>query len=125
MYSWQSSMTPDLLASFEFPAAKIPAVVEVIRTHQPAYEPATIEGRIVRDADILEQLGAIAVLRTVCKVGRDTRFETFTEALNSLKKSLATLPAQLHLVTSRRLAKPKIHALKNFIESAEQESMNL
>ncbi len=32
------------------------------------------EGTLLRDADILEQLGAIAVLRTVSKVGRDTRF---------------------------------------------------
>jgi HD superfamily phosphodiesterase len=51
---------PDLLTSFGFPAAKIPAAVEIIRTHQPAHEPATIAGRIVRDADIFEQLGAIA-----------------------------------------------------------------
>src|ERR1700722_15954918 len=64
---------PDILRGFDFPAAKIPAVVEAIRTHQPSFEPRTIEGIIVRDGDILEQLGAIGVLRTVCKVGRDTR----------------------------------------------------
>jgi hypothetical protein len=68
--------------------------------------------------------GAMAVLRTVCKVGRDTRFTTFTDAMNSLRKSLATLPAQLRLETARRLAVPKIAALERFIDSVDTESMN-
>jgi uncharacterized protein len=114
---------PELLRGFNFPEAKIAAVVEAIRTHQPAFDPATIEGMILRDADILEQLGAIAVLRTVCKVGRDTRFSTFTDALNSLRRSLAILPAELRLETARRLAEPKIAVLRAFIESVDAESM--
>lgn len=113
---------PELLKTFGFPEAKIPAVVEAIRTHQPAFEPTAIEGLILRDADILEQLGAAGVLRTVCKVGRDTRFPTFDEALNSLRKSLSTLPAQLRLAAAQRLAEPRIAALKSFLEAAEAES---
>jgi len=112
---------PALLEGFGFPSAKIPAVVEAIRTHQPAFEPITIEGLILRDADILEQLGAVGVLRTVCKVGRDTRFGTFDDALISLRKALATLPAQIRLETTRRLAQPKIAALLSFLEAAEAE----
>src|SRR4051794_19976649 len=48
---------PDLLRDIGFPELKIPGVVEAIRTHQPANEPNSLEGIIVRDADILEQLG--------------------------------------------------------------------
>jgi uncharacterized protein len=114
--------TPDLLRSFGFPEEKIEAVVEAIRTHQPAFEPTTIEGLIIRDADILEQLGAIAVLRTVCKIGRDTRFTEFEDALGSLRKALDTLPAQLKMEGARRLAEPKIEALRTFLVSAESES---
>ncbi len=117
----QCAKAPELLIGFGFSEAKIPAVVEAIRTHQPQAEPATIEGLIMRDADILEQLGTIAVLRTVCKIGRDTRFETFDEALNSLRKSLETLPAQLRLETSRTLARPKIQVLELFLAAAESE----
>jgi uncharacterized protein len=113
---------PDLLRGFDFPESKIGAVVEAIRTHQPAGDPTTIEGQILRDADILEQLGAIAVLRTVCKIGRDTRFATFADALKSLRKSLETLPAQLSLETSKRLAKSKIQTLHYFLEAAECEA---
>ncbi len=112
----------DILRAYSFPSDKIPAVVEAIRTHQPSFEPQTIEGTIVRDADILEQLGAIAVLRTVSKVGRDTRFSLFTEAVNSLLRNLKTLPDQIRLETARKLAQPKIEALRAFLEAVDTES---
>jgi len=113
---------PALLARFGFPSEKIPAVVEAIRTHQPAFTPQTIEGKILRDADILEQLGAIGILRTVCKVGRDTRFEDFTSAVRSLEKALAELPSKLLLETGKRLAQPRIHLLRDFLENAMSEA---
>src|SRR5438067_1193033 len=47
---------PSLLRSFGFPEEKIAKVVEAIRTHQPSSQPETVEGVVLRDADILEQL---------------------------------------------------------------------
>ena len=115
------SRAPELLASFGFPPAKIDAAVEAIRTHQPGGNPLSMEGILLRDADILEQLGAIAILRTVSKVGRDTRFPRFTEAVANLKKSLATLPAMIRLESTRELAGPKIAALEAFLTAVEAE----
>jgi uncharacterized protein len=113
---------PGVLRSLGFPESRIAAVVEAIRTHQPAFDPVTIEGLIVRDADILEQLGAVAVLRTVSKVGRDTRFVSFDDAVRSLRKSLETLPAQIQLESTRRLAEPKIAFLREFLAAADREA---
>lgn len=113
---------PQILAEAGFPPAKIPAVLNAIREHQPKDEPSTIEATILRDADILEQLGAIGILRTVAKVGRDTRFATFTDATASLQKSLLTLPEKIRLENTKRLAEPRIAALRNFLESAASES---
>jgi len=121
--AYAARRAPELLEAFGFPPSKIPAVVEAIRTHQPAFDPLTIEGLILRDADILEQLGAVGVLRTVCKVGRDTRFTTFDDALVALRKALATLPGQIRLETTRRLAEPKIEMLRSFLEAAEAEGV--
>jgi uncharacterized protein len=114
--------SPAILESAGFPADKIPAVLEAMRTHQPNADPATMEGVILRDADILEQLGAIGILRTVCKVGRDTRFSTFTDAVDSLRRSLDRLPSQLRLETARALSAPKVTILRNFLDAVEKES---
>jgi len=114
--------TPDLLRGFGFPPEKIPAVVEAIRTHLPSGQPTSFEGRLMRDADILEQLGAVGILRTVSKVGRDTRFVRFGDALRVLRQNLETLPSQLQLASTQRLAEPRMLVLKSFFESAETEA---
>ena len=113
---------PALLTEFCFPQDKIPAVLEVIRTHQPHDRPLTVEATIARDADILEQLGAIGITRTLAKLGSDTRFETFTEAHTALKKHLTALPSQLQLETSKALAAPRIATMQTFLDALESEA---
>lgn len=113
--------TPELLTQFGFPAEKIPAVVEAIRTHQPHLAPATLEGHLLREADMLEQLGAVVVLRTACKIGRDTRFHTFPDALRTMRKNLETLPGLLALPVAQKLAEPRVAVLRAFLAAAEAE----
>jgi uncharacterized protein len=113
---------PAILTESGFPPEKIHAVLEVIRTHQPQDTPLTLEATIARDADILEQLGAIGITRTLAKLGSDTRFHTFTDALRAIKKHLATLPTQLRLETSKALAIPRIATMQSFIASLESEA---
>jgi uncharacterized protein len=113
---------PAVLAESGFPKEKIPAVLEVIRTHQPQDTPLTLEATIARDADILEQLGAIGITRTLAKLGSDTRFHTFTDALHALKKQLETLPSKLHLEASKALAAPRIILMQSFIAALEAEA---
>jgi uncharacterized protein len=113
--------TPALLDKFGFPRNKIAAVVEAIRTHQPSAEPTTFEGIVLRDADILEQLGAISILRTVSKVGRDTRFVLFSDALRVLRRNTDELSAKMRLDITRRLAHARIEALKAFLAASEME----
>jgi uncharacterized protein len=114
---------PDLLGAMDFPAEKVGAVVEAIRTHQPGAHPTSIEGIILRDADILEQLGAIGILRALCKIGRDTRFPAFAPAVETLRKAHATLPAQIRLDTTRALAQKKIEILGAFLAAVDREAL--
>jgi len=123
MIAYAVERVPALLKGFGFPAEKIPAVIEVIREHQPHANPTSPESTIVRDADILEQLGATGILRTVCKIGRDTRFIIFPDALRVLQKNLETLPGQLSLPISRKLAQPRLRLLKSFLEEAKSEGI--
>jgi uncharacterized protein len=113
---------PALLRQFGFPADKIPAVLEIIRTHLPAAKPTSWEGTLMRDADILEQLGAIGILRFAGKTGRDTRFVRFGDALRVLRRNAEQLPAQLQLDAARRLAEPRLKVLKAFLAAAEAEA---
>ena len=120
--SYAIRQSPSILTSVGFPADKIDGVLETIRTHQPKDSPTTAEGTILRDADMLEQLGAVSVLRTGSKVGRDTRFVTFDDVEVSLKRQLDQFPALLRLEPSRRLAVPRIEALRRFLEAMRAES---
>ena len=113
---------PGLLKAFGFPEQKIPAVVEVIANHLPSASPASLEGVLLRDADILEQLGAVGILRNVSKVGRDTRFHTFSDALAVLRRNASELPGQLALPQARRLAEERLRVMETFLASAEEES---
>jgi uncharacterized protein len=115
---------PRILGETGFPTTKVAMVVETIRTHQPHYNPTSVEGAILRDADILEQLGAIGILRVVAKIGRDTRYPTFTDAVATLRKSLAELPQMLRLETAKALARPRIHLLQTFLQELDSEVHN-
>jgi uncharacterized protein len=120
--AYTCTQAPAILASLNFPAEKIPAVLEAIREHQPQDIPTTPEAPLLRDADILEQLGAIGILRTAAKLGSDTRFHTFADARTSLHRALATLPAHIRLEATRQLAAPRIAALQAFLTALEAEA---
>ena len=114
-----------LLLEAGFPEAGIPAVLECIRTHEAHGEPTTAEGTILRDADLLEQLGAVAVMRTVAKIAQDTRFITFADAAASLRRSLENVPGQIRLPYSKAIAGPRIDALRAFLDALDAESNGL
>ncbi len=120
--SYTVEKAPGILNDAGYPPEKIAAVLEVIQTHQPHDVPATREAVILRDADILEQLGAIGILRAVAKVGRDTRYPTFTPAVAFLQRNLDTLPAQIRLESTRRLAAPRIELLRSFLAGVADET---
>jgi len=113
---------PALLKQFRFPQEKLPAVIEVIRTHLPSANPTSFEGTLLRDADILEQLGAVGIMRSFVKVGRDTRFIVFGDVLRVLRRNADELPAKLKLESARTLAQARIKLLRDFLEAAATET---
>jgi uncharacterized protein len=114
--------TRELLKGWGFPLEKLAEVEEAIRTHQAKDEPEIAEAILLRDADILEQLGAIGILRAVVKVGRDTRYETFSSVIPVLRRALEDLPSQLRLSASKDLAGPRVEFIRLFITSIEEEA---
>jgi uncharacterized protein len=119
------AQTPGILRRFGFPESKIPAVLDAIRTHMPKDDPTSFEAVLLRDADILEQLGAVAILRTVSKVGRDTRFIRFSDALRVLHQNAENLPGVLRLQTARNRAVARVEFLRSFLAATEAEGNGL
>jgi uncharacterized protein len=81
-----------------------------------------IEAILLRDADILEQLGAIGALRALAKIGRDTRYPTFSSVLPVLRRAVDQLPGKLRLSRARSLAEPRVALLRTLIASIEEEA---
>jgi uncharacterized protein len=121
MIGYAVKRVPALLKQFGFPEEKTPLVIDIIREHQPAGNPTQIEGVIIRDADILEQLGAVGIMRTVSKIGRDTRFQSFPDPLRVLQKNADNLYGHLRLPASRELARPRLQLLQDFLQAAKAE----
>lgn len=120
--TYAMKQAPAVLLQTGFPTTKVADVVEAIRTHQPHLRPISLEGMILRDADILEQLGAIGIVRVTAKIGRDTRYPTFTAAARTLRKGLAELPDALYLDTAKILARPRIALLETFLKELDEEA---
>ena len=116
------SRARELLAGWGFPPEKLNGVAKAIRTHQPKDNPTIPEAVILRDADILEQLGAMGALRALVKVGRDTRYSTFSSVLPVLRNAVENLPGQLRLASARALAEPRIEVLRLFLAAIESEA---
>lgn len=119
------ALTRKLLTQWGFPAEKLEGVAEAIRTHQPQDNPQQIEAVLLRDADILEQLGAIGALRAVVKVGRDTRYATFSSVLPVIRNAVNLLPDKLRLKSAQSLAVPRVELLRSLIFAIEDEAGSL
>ena len=112
----------ELLVGWGFPAEKLDAVAEAIKTHQPQDEPVSMEAVLLRDADILEQLGAVGALRALVKIGRDTRFPTYTSVMPVLRRAAEELPGKLRLNAAKELAGPRVEFLKFLLARIEEEA---
>jgi uncharacterized protein len=117
--------TRELLGGWGFPAEKLEGVAEAIRTHQPGDEPVEMEAILLRDADILEQLGAVGALRALGKVGRDTRYPTFTAVVPVMQRAVERLPGKLRLASAQALAAPRVEVLRSLIAAIESEAGDL
>jgi uncharacterized protein len=115
----------ELLTGWGFPEAKLDAVAEAIRKHQAKDDPTTVEGTLLRDADILEQLGATGILRAVVKVGRDTRYPNFSSILPILEHAVDHLVNQTRLIRSKPMAQSRAEMLRSFLAAVHDEAGDL
>jgi uncharacterized protein len=115
----------ELLLEWGFPMEKLDGVEAAIRYHQAKDEPTTVEGMLIRDADILEQLGAIGVLRATVKVGRDSRYANFSSIVPVLRDAVNQLANQTRLTSSKAMAQSRVEVLRSFLDALHDEAGDL
>ncbi|MDB9944428.1 HD domain-containing protein [bacterium] len=120
-----AELTKQILESHtDFPKEKIPLVMEVIErcSFNKTEEPATLEGKILRDADKLEATGAVSIMRTFSSGGQMGRPLYNREDPFAENRSVDAKSQSLDLFYERLLiAKDRMYT-KTAIEIADQRT---
>ena len=77
---------------------------------------------ILRDADILEQLGAIGILRAVSQGRARYAVSHIHRRCGIAAQGAGDAPGQIRLEDARESARPKIDALQAFLQAVDRES---
>ncbi|MGA8088832.1 MAG: HD domain-containing protein [Terracidiphilus sp.] len=112
----------ELLTEWGFPPEKLDGVEAAIRYHRATDKPTTVEGMLIRDADILEQLGAIGILRAAVKVGRDSRYPNFSSIVPVLSNAVNHLANETRLIGSKPMAESRARMLRSFLDAIYHEA---
>ncbi|MGB7876266.1 MAG: HD domain-containing protein [Anaerolineales bacterium] len=100
-----------------FPAAVKSKVLECIREHHKGQSDMSIEAILLRDADVLDFLGVVGVLRDFSKNPGDLR-----KGYETTKKRRERLPKTLYLEKSKELAQARIRQMDKFLAIFEMDS---
>jgi uncharacterized protein len=112
----------EMLRRWGFPEEKLAAVAEAIRTHQPKDKAVSAEAIVLRDADILEQLGAVGAFRALVKVGRDSRYSIFSDVVPVLERAVQSLPGKLRLKPAQELALDRLKIMAGLLAAIREEA---
>ena len=92
-------------------------VLECIREHHGSRSEMSIEAVLLRDADVLDFLGVVGILRDFSKKPKDLR-----AGYETAKKRRERLPKTLALEKSRELAEARIRQMDKFLAIFEMDS---
>jgi len=133
-----ADMAEKLLKSFRYPQDKIDKICYCIRTHSYSKRlvPATLEAKILQDADRLDALGAIGIARTFSVGGSERRsfynpddpFWKSSRELDDREWTLDHFPTKLlklkdsmHTKTAREMAQERARFMELFIKQLQKE----
>jgi len=114
----------EILHQVGFPENKIDEVLHVLEAHSRygGPEPESKEAKVGQDADALEYIGAIGILRTVVRGLSDGSFDgkisSFPDYLRSI---LAKVEGTFHTKQAEELGRSRLEYMRNFLERIEKE----
>ncbi|MFW9851362.1 MAG: HD domain-containing protein [Candidatus Thorarchaeota archaeon] len=98
----------------------IPEVCNIILSHRFSknIKPTSKEGKILKDADALDALGAMGLYRTI-SYSTERKYD-LEKALKHFDEKLFKLPELMHFPSTKKLAMEKCKILKEFAENIEE-----
>ena len=133
-----ADMAEKLLKSYRYPQDKIDKISYCIRTHSYSKRlvPATLEAKILQDADRLDAVGAIGIARTFSVGGSERRSfynpdDPFWKSsrelddrewtLDHFRTKLLKLKDSMHTKTAREMAQERARFMELFIKQLQKE----
>lgn len=125
-----------ILEKSGFPRDKIPAVLEAIGSHRfsSGKIPATLEGKVLQDADRIDVLGAVGIIRVFMHNGAHGSDAYHTEdpfckkretqegyAVDHFYRKVLKLKETLHTKTAREMAGKREDFVRAFLAQLEKE----
>lgn len=115
-----AEVAADFLRARGCPEPRLTLVLEAIRTHHAGGPGRSLEAMLLSDADALDLLGGIGVLRAFSMSARDLR-----SAYEAARKRRERLPELLCLERSKDLAAARLTEMDDVLEAFESESFGL
>ena len=123
-YTVGRARAAEILKETGFPEEKTEDVLHVLEAHSRygGPEPRTTEAKVGQDADALEYIGAIGILRALVRGLNDGSFNgrisDFPEFLQSI---LAKVEDTFHTKEAEAIGRSRLEYMKLFIERVEKE----
>ncbi len=115
-----AEVAADFLAGQDCPPERMTLVLEAISTHHSAGSGRSLEAMLLSDADALDLLGAVGLLRTFSMSGRDLR-----AAYEATKERRELLPGLLCLPKAKELAAARLDEMDSALEAFQRETFGL
>jgi uncharacterized protein len=133
-----ADLAQNILRSYGYTQDQINQICYCIRAHSYSKRvvPASLEGRILQDADRLDALGAIGVARTFSVGGSENRIfynpndpfcrsdrdlDDMQWTLDHFQTKLLKLEDFMHTQTAKKIAKERTRFMKLFIRQLQKE----
>jgi len=120
IYEESAIKAEQLMHEVGFPAEKINAVCECIRTHLPGKNPESKEAKLLHDANLLDSLGAIGIVRLSIGAFFWYHLKNLKEVID-LIKDFRNKSESLIYPKSKKIAKIKVEFMDKLIEEINKE----
>lgn len=115
-------MAEEYLASIGYNPVLIPAISAAIRTHRFRSDdrPASLEAKILSDADKLDAMGAVGIARTFMRAAEHGG--DINDAVEHFHDKLLKLKGHMYTKTGQEIALERHAVLTTFIQNLEEET---